>query len=152
MGLSGAIFRNKGYGGDYESEAERAAIGLEMKRTLLAAIVVAVLITKANHAQQGINVVIWTTGEDLYEHCTTPSLEDSCVAYIEGVADVLGSGDRVLGNGTCMPGGINGFRLREIVLDYLEQLPAETRKVTAAHLVALALATKFPCGSGSPKN
>lgn len=120
-------------------------MGSEMRSSLLLVIAALILHVQPAIAQQP--VLRWITGDDLYAQCTTPRLEGNCIAYIEAVADVLGGGQPIFGGyRACMIPGINGYRLREIVVDYLEKIAAP-RDITAAVYVTFALSDKFPCKS-----
>ena len=94
--------------------------------------------------ERGTYVVYWHAG-DLYKNCTAPDSGTICMVYIEAIADVLGHSEQISGNRACMPGGVNGNRLQEIFLDFIEKSPATTRELGAAVAVTLALAEKYPC-------
>lgn len=123
-----------------------------MKIVIVAAIIAVVVTAEPSLAQQAPGTFVrWITAGDLYGLCTTPSQEGACIGYIEAVADTLeASGGGAFGLTTCTPPGTNGFRLREIVLNYIEQEPS-VKPMVGANVVALALATKFPFPCRSPK-
>jgi len=96
-------------------------------------------------AQRQATIFKFSDGNDLYRLCTAPGSGGACIGYIEGVADALGQGDSIAGNRVCLPDGVNGHRLREVVLDDLERETKEARQISGAVLVTLALAIKYPC-------
>lgn len=72
-----------------------------------------------------------------------------CYAYVVGIADTLSiEGDRVTVSQylpqSCVPGGMNGNDLAEIVANFLDQKP-ELRTLGGYFLVRRAFAEKFPC-------
>lgn len=94
-----------------------------------------------------VRYVGWVAAADLYKFCTTPNQEQSCIGYIEAVADTLGNiRYRAFGVMTCTPPGTNGFRLREIVIDFIERQPV-WKSFTGAEVAAFALSAKFPCSA-----
>ena len=69
------------------------------------------------------------------------------MARVETIADTMGGGQTIFGSyRACMPIGLNGYRLREVVTDYLEKLPPSTKDIfNGAMLTTMALAEKYPC-------
>ncbi|MGH7014284.1 MAG: Rap1a/Tai family immunity protein [Stellaceae bacterium] len=103
-------------------------------------------LTTPAFAEQAHSIVNWETGSRLYSDCTLPPNESFCFGYIEAVADTLGGGQPIFGGyRACIPPGVVGFRLREIVIDYLERIPSSSRELAASLLVTVALSEKFPC-------
>ena len=127
----------------------RARSEATRRRRPLLGLAALALTTWPAFAQQDTPVVQWISSAELYRFCTTPNLEGSCIAYIEAIADTLGGGQRIFGGyRACMPAGINGYRLREIVVDYLETTTSDSRDIfSGALLVTIALNKKFPCAA-----
>ena len=83
------------------------------------------------------------TGNTLLTRCTSPNL-DICLGYLEGIADALALGSPVYKSRACMPSGISGRQLIDIIVEFL-QSHAAIRHFQAASLVAVAFANSFPC-------
>jgi hypothetical protein len=90
------------------------------------------------------DIARFRTGDDLYRDCMTASSQQVCFAYIEGIADAMGCGDRVFGQRVCVPAKAESQQLKNAVMVLLQAHP-ESRGAAAADLVALALADAFPC-------
>jgi Rap1a immunity proteins len=92
---------------------------------------------------QPLTVVAFEHAEALYRDClsASPDRIDVCQAYILGIADVMGGGDRVFGNPACFPEGTTVNELVAAVINRLRD-PA-MRELSGAHAVALALAFTY---------
>ena len=91
-------------------------------------------------------------GNKLYDQCTGTAPGSSsyysgyglCAAYINGIADALGSGSSIRGWSTCFPERVTIAQMVDVVKQSLAAHP-ETRHLPAARLVVEALARTFPC-------
>jgi hypothetical protein len=88
------------------------------------------------------------TGNDLYENCREKRQVEYvasglCLGYIEGVFDTISETMRL-----CGWGGPSNGQLKDIVLQYLYEHPAERHKA-ANWLVTRAMLKAFPCQQGS---
>lgn len=92
-------------------------------------------------------------GNKLAQICTSKTGVAGCEAYISGVSDTITLYQKVgpQSHGTmkvpaavCVPGQVTGAQLREVVVTWLRQNPAD-RGRQAAQLVYRALRDKYPC-------
>ena len=90
-------------------------------------------------------ITLMKTGNDLYRECLSPTGQDTCLAYVEGVADAMGNRDAVFGKRACLPKGITGKDLTDTVMLLLGQGSQSSRDTAAAAWVAGALARSYPC-------
>ena len=92
---------------------------------------------------------IWMPGNTFVEQCLddAPLSKTLCVAYVTGVADMLGviSFSKVAGvEPYCAPDGTKPGQLFRVVVKYLKAHPEDTHKL-AVWLVVTALREAFPC-------
>ena len=86
-------------------------------------------------------------GEDLYGHCTAPSIDEHyiCVSYIMGVIDTT---QHLLPNSdpgrACIPDGASAQTTVEAIVAYIKT-DKDRRASPAEILVGHALKTLFPC-------
>lgn len=80
-------------------------------------------------------------GTDIYPECriTRPD----CLLYLTGVADTLEMVAPHL-TGICRPAAVTRDQMFDVVMDWLEQHPAERHR-PAAKLIGLAFAEAWPC-------
>ena len=103
---------------------------------LVGVIVLAVIVA-------AVLVVVLTSGE-AERHCKNSETQRECDRLIAEAATVLAKKrGRIGGRSACIPKGTGQEELREVVLDWLKQNPAE--KGSDRVLVARALSDKFPC-------
>jgi hypothetical protein len=117
---------------------QRHSFTLEMNVNKLIVAAGLILIASAAHAA---DVKAIYNGNDLLNNCTgdVPGLA-WCYGYIEGVVDTI-----VLGEfSACMPLGVTGQQLREVVVKALRADPVN-RNVAAAVLVRNAVALAWGC-------
>jgi hypothetical protein len=111
-------------------------------RTLALAVLAAALPLSAARSE-------FTTGNSLWTLCNEAA-GTWCVAYVEGVADVLlpiwAKGGDFNGWRACIPKDAIGSQVTDVVIKFLREHP-EWRHFTASSLVAQALAQAFPCRS-----
>jgi hypothetical protein len=114
--------------------------GRNMRTLALAVLAVALPLSVARSEFQ--------TGNDLWTLCHQKG--PGCVAYIEGVADVLmpiwAKGGDFSGWRGCLPKETIGGQVKDVFIKFLREHP-EKRHFTASSLVSWALAEAFPCGS-----
>lgn len=81
-------------------------------------------------------------GNGLQARCSTNDVK-SCAIYLDGFAAALSTipSDR---RAACVPEGVNGLQMRDVVLKYLRNTP-EARQKPAADLIAAAFAKAWPC-------
>lgn len=88
------------------------------------------------------------TGSQLLEFCTSKNaiLRSACLAYVEGAVDLLNDvqEDLPTKSKVCVPAGMGGEQVMDIVVRYLQAHP-EKRQYTAAQEVVLALLQALPC-------
>jgi hypothetical protein len=91
------------------------------------------------------------SGNELFDRCRQSPADEivaatACIAYTEGVADAMLDNQRhaVHGFQACFPRGAGIRQFRDIVVQYLEEYPAQ-RHLLASSLVAKALSDAFPC-------
>lgn len=107
-----------------------------------------VWISTSGHAlAQPSTIALMKTGNDLYQACLSPTGQDTCLAYVEGVADAMGNRDAVFGKRACLPKGTTGKDLTDTVMLLLDQGSQSSRNAAAAAWVAVALARAYPCGN-----
>ena len=91
------------------------------------------------------------SGNDLLDRCRLVDIGDYeggvgfgfCLGYTLGIVDVM-IGQEIHGSQLCSPDNVEGGQLRDIVVQYLEENPAE-RHFSAESLVAKVLSEAFPC-------
>jgi hypothetical protein len=88
-------------------------------------------------------IVDWVSGNSLTENCRTDAF-GFCLGYIMGVT-AGASSDRSY----CLPPGVTGDQLRDIVMLYLTAHP-ERRQLGGSFLIVDALKEKFPCSGLAP--
>ena len=91
----------------------------------------------------------WIKGNVLVDHCLSDDsrAEAYCLAYVMGVADMVGSiSDRMVSgfDAVCFPNETTVGQLHRVVVKYLEAHPEETHQ-PAVILVTVALREAFPC-------
>lgn len=88
------------------------------------------------------------TGEELYEFCQAPDdvrAQSFCVGYVAAIADVLGAGTGNISDWrACIPAEATQGNVATIAIEWLSKHP-DTRAFGASHLVAQALANRYPC-------
>ena len=110
-----------------------------MRRHIAAALMAAAFVSPAAAGFVG--------GEDLYGHCTAPSIDERyiCVSYIMGVVDatqyLLPKTDP---GRACIPDGATAQKTAEAIIEYLKT-DKERRDSPAEILVGHALKTIYPC-------
>jgi hypothetical protein len=85
---------------------------------------------------------IYETGNTIFAACTGGNLPH-CVGYLMGVADAM-EGNPINGYRACIPVGVIGSQLRDVVVQYLG-IHAANRQRGAIGLVADAYEQNFPC-------
>lgn len=93
------------------------------------------------------HAAVLISGSSLYGMCTdydSYTEPAKCMGYVEGIANVLASGDSVSGYKACLSSNADNKLLVEIVERYLDNAGNKARDA-AATLVAGALAQSFPC-------
>jgi Rap1a immunity proteins len=101
---------------------------------------VALTLTQMHPAQA---VMGYENGNSLLSLCTTGDAR-RCLGYIEGVSDAMDSGADIGGYRACLPPDMIAGQLRDVVLQFLYNDPAE-RHMGAVSLIAKALSKSFPC-------
>lgn len=85
-------------------------------------------------------------GNDLHELCrsslTDRLSDEQSSMFVMGVADALQSLSD--GVGICIPNGVNGGQVRDVVCRSLSELP-ELRHMDAGAISMASLANSFPC-------
>ena len=109
-----------------------------MKLKLSAVLIAAMMATPANAA--------FLNGNDLHELCrsslTDRLSDEQSSMFVMGVADALQSLSD--GVGICIPNGVNGGQVRDVVCRSLSELP-ELRHMDAGTISMVSLAGSFPC-------
>jgi hypothetical protein len=93
----------------------------------------------------------YLTGTALYELCTADerSKQLSCLSYIEGASDALGTAVKLIGQPLfCTAQGVSVGQEKDVVVGYLRDHPTD-RHQSAGVLTAIALTIAFPCPTGS---
>jgi Ssp1 endopeptidase immunity protein Rap1a len=110
-----------------------------MNRIAFAAVVVGTLI--GGHPAHAAIL----TGNQLYEICTNTSevQQAACLSYIDGVVDSFTDFRNAMKSPECLPQGVTGYQLRDVVVQWLAQHP-QYRADTAASLVHGALFDAWP--------
>jgi hypothetical protein len=109
---------------------------------------------RASLGALAIAVAVWSRpaaadvrdGNALLRQCTATigAIRNFCYGYIDAVADYLFQG-RTMGTlSACVPQAPGDVELRVVVVDYLRENPG-LRYLSAAELIARALAARFPC-------
>jgi hypothetical protein len=83
------------------------------------------------------------SGNELYQQCTAASGSPQnvfCGGYVTAVSDSLESQRLV-----CTPKGTTAGQIKDVIVNYLRDHPAETHHTTAYSLAELALMAAFPC-------
>ena len=88
-------------------------------------------------------------GNALLTRCTDAGpVEVECIGYVEGIADAMAAiqahDGSLQGSRACIPDTVLSTQVRDIVTRFLREHP-ELRHVSAASVVAHALAEAFPC-------
>jgi hypothetical protein len=113
-------------------------------RPVLACLILAAVLLSAGPARAKEVVVL--SGNALLEICKTQS--GMCGGYVAGIADAMddaqASNGSVQGWRACFPNGVSFTQEMDLAKRYLKNHP-ETRHLSAATLVARALAEAFPC-------
>jgi hypothetical protein len=86
------------------------------------------------------------TGNQLLQSCQSADSTERgfCLGFVAGIADMLMSGPSTGKLGACFPDGVIVRQAMDVAVQYLVAHP-EDRHFPAADLVAVALATTFPC-------
>lgn len=82
-------------------------------------------------------------GNKLYETCTTSQV-GACLGYIMGTTDTLSLNKIANKKESCIPNGVTGRQLTDIVIEYLTKNP-NIRHLPASLLVEWAVSDAFPC-------
>jgi hypothetical protein len=94
---------------------------------------------------QTVNANYFWTGNDLYRYCTSGDTEYSvCIGYVEGVIDEWESDRATSRLQPCVPSGVVADQLKDVVVQYLSQHPAD-RNTLASGLVMVAAAQAWNC-------
>lgn len=113
-----------------------------MRQVALWGVVLASVVTGGE-----VSANFWT-GNTLYSWCSDSGGRNACEGYVMGVVDAAYTGDRLwraeAGWRWCLPSGVSGTQLTDSVVLFLKENP-EKRHMTAASLVAGAIAERFPC-------
>lgn len=115
-----------------------------MKKAIsTAAAIVAIALSEPDWA--GANVGSADDGNNLLIACTAaPGVQQGyCYGYINAIADAT-SNNTIDGFKACIPQQVQVEQLRDVVIQYLRNHPAE-RHYSVLGLVAKALAGAFPC-------
>jgi hypothetical protein len=93
-----------------------------------------------------LGATLYETGDKLFADCQSaePIGILQCIDYIEGASDQLELMRADRGKASCVPSGITGQGLREIMVDYL-RVHAEARPEAAASVVRTALSQAWNC-------
>jgi hypothetical protein len=83
-------------------------------------------------------------GNGLYADCSKESSRALCDAYIAAIADAASKEGGVVSFKICPSGDVLIAQMEDVVKQYLAEHP-EQRHLSAASLVAFALARAFPC-------
>jgi hypothetical protein len=128
-------------------------------KTLLASFAAILLVGSASPTQAQVS---YSTGNDLYRDCSVPPENSiyyqsnaACISYIVAVNDSFVIASTVASiireepeseqiNMLCVPTGVEAGQLRDVVVAYIRNDPAN-RHGSAALQVYLALITAFPC-------
>ena len=114
------------------------------KTIAIGAVLALVLVSAGGSAQAAPT---WADGNDVKAYCRSgsPSDQGVCLGFAIAVAGIVAN-EPVAGWRACVPRGVNGRQLVDIMVKFLDDHP-EGLHANAVTLVATAFATAFPCSN-----
>jgi hypothetical protein len=96
-------------------------------------------------AAPGTSNATFLNGNQLYAFCGGKSnvAQAPCLAYIEGTVDTLDDIRQSLKMPPCLPAGLSGRRIRDVVMRFLTKHPKD-RADTASSLALAAVVEAWP--------
>ena len=88
--------------------------------------------------------LLFYTGNDVYQWCTTVGAEAPCGAYVTAIADAINNRNTIDGWRACLPRGVTRGQVEDVAVQFLQRNVAR-RHEGAANLIAEALSGAFPC-------
>lgn len=117
-----------------------------MSRAGLLCLVLTALVVPHDTTAQSVQG--FKDGNELLRICTSrlPFESGICLGYLQGIADQMEAMRSANKARPCLPAGVVGQQLTDVVVKYLQQNPV-MRTEPGAHLATIAIGDAWGCGS-----